>query len=87
MIFLLLSIVINGLIIGALGRLVIRGPNPIGMGWTLLCGVGGSVLGGTVSDILFGRPQDHWLVTFILEVAAAASLVRLVTRRRHRPWA
>ena len=87
MIFLLLSIVIGGLIIGALGRLVVRGPNPIGLGWTVLCGLGGSVLGGIVSDVLFGHPRSHWLVTFVLEIVAAAFLVRLVTRRRHRPWA
>ena len=84
MLFLLFSIVIGGLFIGALGRLVVPGPNPIGFWWTLACGIGGSLLGGVLARALFFNPGRHWLVTLVLEVLAAAFLVALVSRRRRR---
>ncbi len=80
--FLLLSILIGGLVIGGLGRSVVPGPNPIGLWWTLACGVGGAIVGGIVARLFFFRPASHWLVTLIIEVVAAAFLVSLVTKGR-----
>jgi uncharacterized membrane protein YeaQ/YmgE (transglycosylase-associated protein family) len=82
MLFLILTIVIGGLIIGGLGRLVVPGRNPIGFWWTLACGVGGSLIGGIVARALFFNPSNHWLITLVLEILAAALLVSLVSRRR-----
>jgi uncharacterized membrane protein YeaQ/YmgE (transglycosylase-associated protein family) len=83
--FLIVSILIGGLVIGALGRLVVPGPNPIGLWWTVGCGVGGAIVGGIVARLLFFNPGAHWLVTLVIEVVAAAFLVSLVgkNRRRH----
>jgi uncharacterized membrane protein YeaQ/YmgE (transglycosylase-associated protein family) len=78
----LISAFVGGIVIGALGRLVVPGPNPIGFWWTVLCGVGGSLIGGWVGHALF----RSWLFVFPLEVLAAAVLVALVTKRR-RKWA
>jgi uncharacterized membrane protein YeaQ/YmgE (transglycosylase-associated protein family) len=80
--FLILSILIGGLVIGALGRLVVPGPNPIGFWWTVACGVGGAVVGGIVARLLFFNPATHWLITLIIEVVAAAFLVSLVSKSR-----
>ncbi|HTW10346.1 MAG TPA: hypothetical protein VME46_22775 [Acidimicrobiales bacterium] len=86
--FLIISILIGGLVIGALGRLAVPGPNPIGFWWTVACGVGGSLIGGMVARALFFNPSAHWLLTLVLEVIAAACLVSLVSRRRRRRrWA
>ncbi len=82
--FLILSIIIGGLVIGALGRLVVPGPNPIGFWWTVACGVGGAVVGGIVARLLFFNPATHWLVTLVIEVVAAAFLVSLVSKSRRR---
>jgi uncharacterized membrane protein YeaQ/YmgE (transglycosylase-associated protein family) len=82
--FLLFSVVVGGLLIGALGRLVVPGPNPIGFWWTLACGIGGAVIGGVVARLLFRNPAAHWLVTLVLEVLAAAFLVWLLSGRRRR---
>ena len=46
MLALLLIMIIGGAIIGALGRLVIPGPNPIGFVRTVLAGWAGSLLMG-----------------------------------------
>jgi uncharacterized membrane protein YeaQ/YmgE (transglycosylase-associated protein family) len=80
--FLLFSIVVGGLVIGALGRVVVPGPNPIGFGRTLLCGWGGAILGGVVARVLFRNPGAHWFVTLVLEVLIAALLVWLFSKRR-----
>jgi uncharacterized membrane protein YeaQ/YmgE (transglycosylase-associated protein family) len=87
MFFLVLSILVGGLLIGALGRLIAPGRNRIGLLWTVTCGVGGSLIGGIVARALFISPGTHWLITLVLEVLAAALLVSLVSRRRPRRWA
>ena len=84
MFFLLFRMVVGGLLIGVLGRLVVPGPNPIGLLWTLLCGWGGAVIGGIVAGLLFRHPGAHWFLTLVLEVLAAALLVWLLSKRRRR---
>ena len=76
---LIIVIVLSGLIIGALGRLAIPGPNPMTIGQTILVGIGGSILGGVVGRLLFGRPGG-----FILSVLGAALIVWLLQRNRTR---
>ncbi len=67
----LISMVVTGLIIGALGRLVIPGPQAIGLVPTVLIGLGGSVLGTFLGAIL----HTGGLVTLLLQIAVAAALV------------
>lgn len=73
----LLSMALSGLIIGALARLVIPGPNPMSIGMTILVGLGGAFLGGIVAAIF----QVGLFLTLVLEVAAAAVIVHFMTRR------
>jgi uncharacterized membrane protein YeaQ/YmgE (transglycosylase-associated protein family) len=82
MLTLLIFALVGGLVIGGFGRLLVPGPNPIGFWWTVLCGIGGSLIGGWIGHALF----RSWPLVFGLEVLAAAVLVALVTRRR-RDWA
>jgi len=78
MVTFLISVLVGGLVIGALGRLLVPGPNPIGFWWTVLCGIGGSLVGG-----LLGRSIFHFgFVTLALEVLVAAAFVALVARRQ-----
>ncbi len=74
----IISIIISGLVIGALGRLAIPGPNPMSIGLTIVIGIGGSFIGGTVGYLI----GAGWLIGLILEVAAAAGIVYLVQRPR-----
>ncbi len=76
----ILSLVISGLFIGALGRLAIPGPNPMSIGMTILVGVGGSLLGGLVGYLIFGRNGGG----LILSVAGAALIVWLIDRSQQR---
>ncbi|MGI9021866.1 MAG: GlsB/YeaQ/YmgE family stress response membrane protein [Acidimicrobiales bacterium] len=73
----IISVVISGLIIGALGRLAIPGPNPMSIGLTILVGVGGSFIGGLIAALLGAGP----LLTIIAQVLCAAGIVYLMQRR------
>jgi uncharacterized membrane protein YeaQ/YmgE (transglycosylase-associated protein family) len=74
----LIGLAIFGLIVGAFGRLAIPGPDPMGIGATILVGIGGSFLGGIVTWLLFGRGYGGWL----LSIAFAAGIVYLIRRSR-----
>ena len=73
----IISLVLTGLIIGALGRLAIPGPNPMSIGMTILVGIGGSFIGGLVA-YLIGAPVG---IAFILEILAAAAIIYFMQRR------
>jgi uncharacterized membrane protein YeaQ/YmgE (transglycosylase-associated protein family) len=73
----IIGLLLTGLIVGALGRLVIPGPNPMSIGMTILVGVGGSFLGGLVGTLLFGQAGG-----LLLAVPAAALIVWWIERGR-----
>jgi uncharacterized membrane protein YeaQ/YmgE (transglycosylase-associated protein family) len=73
----ILVLIVAGLIIGALGRLIVPGRDPMGILMTIAVGVGGAVLGGVVGNLLFGRPGG-----LILAVACAALIVWILRRVR-----
>lgn len=83
MLSLLLWLAIGGLIIGGLGRLLVPGPNPIGLIRTALAGLGGSFVGGLVARYAIGVHFGYsLLVGFILSVIFAAIFVAAMDRRR-----
>jgi uncharacterized membrane protein YeaQ/YmgE (transglycosylase-associated protein family) len=82
--FLILSIAIGGLIIGALGRLAIPGRQPMGIVRTILVGVAGSVIGGIVARLIWAAPANHKVGAIVLEVLGAALIVYALEGRRSR---
>jgi uncharacterized membrane protein YeaQ/YmgE (transglycosylase-associated protein family) len=74
----IISMILSGLIVGALGRLAVPGPNPMGIGITILVGIGGAIVGTFVGLLLGG---NLWLV-IILQVIAAAGIIYLMQRNR-----
>ena len=67
----IISTAVTGLVVGGLGRLVVPGWQPIGLLWTMLLGVAGSMLG-----TLLGHAVGVGGVgTLLLEILAAAALV------------
>ena len=73
----LLWLALTGLIIGALGRLVLPGRQNIGLVTTALIGIAASLLGGVLGDIF----NAGWIVRFLVAVALAAIGVALVSER------
>ncbi|HVT76933.1 MAG TPA: hypothetical protein VHD87_07870 [Acidimicrobiales bacterium] len=78
MISFIILLALGGLIIGALGRLAVPGPNPMSVGMTILVGLGGSLVAGLIGGI-FDRSFG-----FILAVICTAGIVYFMQRREVR---
>ena len=52
MLMLLVAVVVSGLLIGALARLAVPGPDPMPWWQTILLGIAGSVVGGLAAALL-----------------------------------
>jgi uncharacterized membrane protein YeaQ/YmgE (transglycosylase-associated protein family) len=77
----MIGFLIAGLIIGALARLLMPGRQRIGLLWTLLLGVAGSVIGGVIANLI--GTGDIWeLNVFGFIVAVLASVALLVAAER-----
>jgi uncharacterized membrane protein YeaQ/YmgE (transglycosylase-associated protein family) len=74
----LIGLALTGLVVGALGRLALPGPDPMGIGATILVGIAGSFAAGLLSIVLFGR--NGW--SFLVAVLFATGLVYLIRRSR-----
>jgi uncharacterized membrane protein YeaQ/YmgE (transglycosylase-associated protein family) len=72
----LIALVLSGLVVGALGRLAIPGPNPMSIPATILVGLGGAFLGGLVGGLIFGKNGGG----IILAVIGAALIVWLLEK-------
>jgi uncharacterized membrane protein YeaQ/YmgE (transglycosylase-associated protein family) len=78
-----------GLFVGAIARLLRRGRQPIGIAWTMILGVAGSLIGGFIAtDVLNIADHDNFdFGSFLIAVAASFALLALwesVERRRQR---
>ena len=78
--FALLWLTLTGLIVGALGRLVLPGRQEIGLLATALVGVAASLLGGILAELF----DAGGLVQFLVAVALAAIGITLLTSSEHR---
>ena len=74
----LIVLAITGLIVGALARLALPGPDPMGIGMTILVGIAGSFIGGILMMVLFRRNGAG----IVVSVACATLIVYLMRRRR-----
>jgi uncharacterized membrane protein YeaQ/YmgE (transglycosylase-associated protein family) len=88
----IVSWVVWGLFVGVIARLLRPGHQSMGIGWTIVLGVVGSLLGGFVArDILNIADGDNFdLGSFLIAVAASFLLLALwepIERRRqqHQP--
>jgi uncharacterized membrane protein YeaQ/YmgE (transglycosylase-associated protein family) len=75
----LILLAVSGLVVGALARLALPGPDPMGIGMTILIGLAGSFLGGLVMLAITGGRNAGGIV---VSVAAATLIVYLIRRRR-----
>ena len=72
----ILGLILIGLVIGVLARLVLPGRQRIGMGLTLLLGVGGALIGGIVASAIgTGDIFELNILGTIVGVIAAAALI------------
>jgi uncharacterized membrane protein YeaQ/YmgE (transglycosylase-associated protein family) len=74
----IISLALIGLVVGALARLALPGPDPMGIGMTILIGIAGTFVGGLIMALLFGRNGAGLVVS----VACATAIVYLMRRSR-----
>jgi uncharacterized membrane protein YeaQ/YmgE (transglycosylase-associated protein family) len=70
----IISAIIVGLIVGALGRLVVPGKQHLPIWLTLVLGIVAAFIGGWIAAALFGA---GWIITLIIQVLVAAAIVYL----------
>lgn len=76
----LITTAIVGLIVGALGRLIVPGRNPIGFLATVVCGLIGALVGGGIGHAIGGR-----FVTVLCEIGVAAAAVAVWSATHRTP--
>jgi uncharacterized membrane protein YeaQ/YmgE (transglycosylase-associated protein family) len=69
----------SGLIVGALARLALPGPDPMSIWMTILVGLAGSFIGGLVTLAITGGRNAGGIV---VAVAGATLIVYIIRRRR-----
>jgi uncharacterized membrane protein YeaQ/YmgE (transglycosylase-associated protein family) len=72
----ILGLLIVGIIIGLLARAILPGRQKIGLVWTLVLGVAGALIGGTIASAL--AAGDVFELNFVGFIAAVASAVALL---------
>ncbi len=89
MLLLIIGMLVVGLIAGYVARAVVPGPDPMGVGGTLLLGIVGSAIGGFLGWLLFGKDasdgalQMSGLFGSVVGAVIALLVYRSVSDRRH----
>jgi uncharacterized membrane protein YeaQ/YmgE (transglycosylase-associated protein family) len=77
----MIGFIIAGLIIGALARLLMPGRQKIGLLWTLVLGLAGSVIGGTIANAIgTGDIFELNVIGFIVAVLSSIALLVVAER-------
>jgi len=82
----LITFLFVGFLAGLLARALVSGPSPTGLVKTTLLGLAGSLVGGFIGYLVFGKDPTHGPLQWsgFLGSVVGAVLVLLVYRRRAR---
>jgi uncharacterized membrane protein YeaQ/YmgE (transglycosylase-associated protein family) len=76
-----IGFLVAGLIIGFLARLILPGRQKIGLLWTLALGVAGSLIGGTIANLIdTGDVMELNFIGFVAAVVASVGLLAVAER-------
>jgi uncharacterized membrane protein YeaQ/YmgE (transglycosylase-associated protein family) len=88
MVLFIMLLIVFGFIAGAIARALVPGPDPIGIGGTILLGVVGSFVGGFLGYVLVGKDpgegalQPAGFIGSVIGAVIALLLYRMATRGR-----
>jgi uncharacterized membrane protein YeaQ/YmgE (transglycosylase-associated protein family) len=74
----LILLALGGLLVGALARLALPGPDPMSIPATIMVGIAGSFIAGVIAWAVFGRAYG----SFLLAQVCAIGIVYLIRRSR-----
>ena len=77
----IITLIIVGAIVGALARLVIPGPNPMGMLITVIVGIVGTLIGNYIGEAISPDGTMHWILAVVVAVLLTLGYAA-VSRRR-----
>jgi uncharacterized membrane protein YeaQ/YmgE (transglycosylase-associated protein family) len=79
-------LIIMGLVIGAVARLLVPGPDPMGVPATIGLGVVGTLVSGFIGRALFGADGrwGSWLLALVVTVGLVVVVRRMSTTRAGR---
>jgi uncharacterized membrane protein YeaQ/YmgE (transglycosylase-associated protein family) len=77
----IILLALSGLVVGALARLLLIGPDPMSILETMLAGIGGSLIAGLIAYYVFDRNAGPGL---LLSVICAMGIVYAVRKYRQR---
>jgi uncharacterized membrane protein YeaQ/YmgE (transglycosylase-associated protein family) len=77
----IILLALSGLVIGALARLLLIGPDPMSLLETMLAGVGGSLVAGLIAYYVFDRNTGPGLLLSIICTMAIVYAVRKYRQR------
>jgi uncharacterized membrane protein YeaQ/YmgE (transglycosylase-associated protein family) len=77
----IIGLLLTGLIVGALGRLLLPGRDPMSLFQTILVGIAGSLVAGLIAYYAFDKEEGPG---FLLSVLCAIAIVYAVRKYRQR---
>jgi uncharacterized membrane protein YeaQ/YmgE (transglycosylase-associated protein family) len=77
----IIGLLLTGLIVGALGRLLLPGRDPMSIFQTIMLGIAASLIAGLIAYYAFGKEEGPG---FLFSVICAVGLVYLVRKLRER---
>lgn len=80
MLLFIIGLVLIGLVAGAVARAVVPGPDPMGIGGTILLGIVGSFIGGFLIRLAMGADGDAFAPAGLLGSIVGAVIALLVYR-------
>ncbi len=78
LLFYLIALAMSGLLVGALARLSLPGPDPMTLFQTILLGLAGNIIAGVIVWLLWA----HRLPGLILSVACSSVILYFIRRSR-----
>ena len=83
----IISMIVVGLIAGAIARLLVPGKDPMSIWMTVLLGIAGSFLGGLIGSLIWHPQNGNYLhpAGIVLSVVGAILLLLLWRTVRRRP--
>lgn len=80
----IITLILIGIVVGALARLAIPGPTPMGWLITIVIGIVGTFIGNYIGEAISPDGTMHWILAVLVAVALCFGYGAL-TRRRVRP--